>query len=172
MGSNPDYPLNLFYISRRWCFQHPWLYLGHRWYSDHSWTKNDRPGVFICKKPEWRYPQHLYLNHLILGHSAQCLLWIWGGLTRFHTWYHTVRLLPWWIISCSLHVNNQSWIYESWFFHKTILFNYRGSLSYGNFITAIFQNFPEKFGLCVFWANLFHYCDFLAILSLKIALMK
>ena len=28
---------------------------------------------------------------------------------------------------------------------------YRGSSTYANFITAIFQNFPGIFGLCVFW---------------------
>ena len=33
--------------------------------------------------------------------------------------------------------------------------NYRGSSPYANFITAIFQNIPDIFGLCVFWANYF-----------------
>ena len=31
----------------------------------------------------------------------------------------------------------------------------RGSSPYANFITSIFQNIPEIFGSCVFWANYF-----------------
>ena len=50
-------------------------------------------------------------------------------------------------------------------------YQYKGSLSYFNFFTSIFQNFPEKIWLCIFWANLFHYCDFLAILGPKIVVL-
>ena len=49
---------------------------------------------------------------------------------------------------------------------------YKESSNYANFITVIFQNFPEIFCLCVDWVILFHYCDFWAILGSKIALMK
>ena len=34
------------------------------------------------------------------------------------------------------------------------------------------KNIPLIFGQCVFWANLLHYCEFLAIFAQKIALMK
>ena len=33
---------------------------------------------------------------------------------------------------------------------------YRGSLPYANFITAVFQNIPYIFGLCIFWVYFFH----------------
>ena len=35
------------------------------------------------------------------------------------------------------------------------IFWMQGILVYGNFITAIYQNIPEIFGLCVFWAKYF-----------------
>ena len=44
--------------------------------------------------------------------------------------------------------------------HKFSMCTYRGFSSYANFIatifiTAIFQNIPEIFGWCIFWANYF-----------------
>ena len=50
---------------------------------------------------------------------------------------------------------------------------YRGSSPYANFITAIFQNFPDTYLAYVFWGLIsFHYCNFLAIFGPKITLAK
>ena len=39
--------------------------------------------------------------------------------------------------------------------------NNRGSSPYANFITAIFQNFPDvQLRNVIFWAKIFHYCNF------------
>ena len=42
----------------------------------------------------------------------------------------------------------------------TKLYAYRGSSPYANLNTAIFQNFSDIFGYCVFGAKIFHYCNF------------
>ena len=93
----------------------------------------------------------------------------WSSVNFSYAWQH-------WIFS-SLYIIRWHLLYDNDFCIMTYQDMYRESSPYknfitANFITAIFQNFPEKFCWCIFWAILFHYCYFWAILGSKIALMK